>query len=284
MTNIFLVALIVLSVFGCATHSEKTKGESSSNVSSKARFEGGNASSSQASNGQPEFSNPAAESDNEKLYHELYAAIVSKDDTLVEKTSAQLLAKNVNDVKTLNAVAMYHAQKGRYVLAEMLLNKVLKTNENSYVVYENLGWIQFQKGKKREGVFLFKKALELNPDSLVAASNLGSYFAEVKDYGKAQVILENVYKKGTKDINLINNYAISLMAMGENADAVFDHGMQLNASNLNFMINYGIYLVEVKKDFAKGKEILEKINFIGVNSDRRDVVKNLEEKVKNSKL
>lgn len=213
------------------------------------------------------------------LYADLKASLMTKDDLSVEKSTAQILSGDANDVKALNALAMHHAQKGRYSLAEFILNKAEKIEGNSHVVYNNLGVINFQQGRKREGITFFKKALAAKPNYGLAAANIGSYFAEVKDYSKAKASLAIAYKSGMKDLSTLNNYAISLMATGESADEVFELGMQTGSTNVNFLVNYGVYLVEVKKDLGKAKSILEKINFLGPDSERREVVKSLEKKI-----
>lgn len=213
------------------------------------------------------------------LYSDLKAALVTKDDISVEKSTALILSSDANDVKALNALAMHHAQKGRYSLAEFILTKAEKIEGNSHVVFNNLGVINFQQGKKREGIGYFKKALNAKPNYGIAAVNLGSYFADVRDYGKARTSLEIAYKAGIKDINTLNNYAISLMATGDSADEIFEQGMQTGGTNVNFLVNYCIYLVEVKKDLSKAKTILEKVNFMGPESDRKEVVRSLDKKI-----
>jgi Flp pilus assembly protein TadD len=213
------------------------------------------------------------------LYADLKASLMTKDDLSVEKSTAQILSGDANDGKALNALAMYHAQKGRFSLAEFILDKAEKIEGNSHVAYNNLGVINFQQDKKREGIGFFKKALAAKPSYGLAAANIGSYFAEVKDYSKAKISLEMAFRSGLKDLSTLNNYAISLMVAGDSADEIFEQGMQIGSTNVNFLVNYCIYLVEVKKDLGKAKSILEKINFIGADSDRREVVKNLDKKI-----
>jgi Tfp pilus assembly protein PilF len=121
--------------------------------------------------------------------------------------------------------------------------------------------------------------LAAKPNYGIAASNLGSYFAEVKDYSKARFSLEIAYRAGIKDLGTLNNYAISLMAIGDSADEVFEQGMQISSSNVDFMINYCIYLIEVKNDLSKAKAVMEKVSFIGPKSDRIETVRGLEKKI-----
>jgi tetratricopeptide (TPR) repeat protein len=164
-----------------------------------------------------------------------------------------------------------------------LNNKKPSRNDKSEVIYSSLGWLQFQKGTKREGIRYYKKSLEISPDYLTSLINLGSYFAESKDYGNARYLLETAFKKSPSNLSLINNYAVTLMALGEPADDIFEAGLKLNSSgtaNIDFLINYSIYLIRVKKNYVKGKEILNKINFIGAATDRRNVILNLEESIK----
>ncbi len=221
--------------------------------------------------------------DQNKKYKELTFSIIAKDDTAVEKIASQLLTLNVSDVKTLNAIGLYHASRGRFALAEMILNKALKLNDKTEVIYSSLGWLQFQKGNKRDGIRFYKKSLEINPDYLTSLINLGSYFAETKDYGNARYLLETAYKKSPTNLSLLNNYAVTLMALGEQADDIFEAGLKLNSTgtaNVDFLINYSIYLIRIKKNYVKGKEILNKINFIGAATDRKNVILNLEESIK----
>jgi Flp pilus assembly protein TadD len=287
MKKLIFVFACCAMVSACSTAGKKEEGSSEEsytqkNESSNSKSDSQGRSESSRENHKKSKEEVARGSAN--LFADLKAAIMTKDDISVEKSTAQILSSDPDDVKALNAMAMHHAQKGRYSLAEFILEKAEKIEGNSHVVYNNLGVINFQQGKKREAVGYFKKALNVKSNYGVAAANLGSYFADVRDYGKARYSLEIAYKAGIKDINTLNNYAISLMATGESAEEIFDLGMQTGSTSVNFLVNYCIYLVEVKKDLGKAKSILEKINFMGPEPERKETVRSLDKKINGAQI
>lgn len=281
MKNIFFVSLCIVVLSACSTSDKKDSVSSVDESDQKIDSFTSNSKSTSSSvinktSGKPIES---SEKNYEALYSDLKAALVTKDDLLVERSTVGILESDANNIKALNALAMHHAGKKRYSLAEFILNRVKKNEGNSYVIYNNLGVLNFQQGKKREGIGYFKQALMVKPNYGIAAANLGAYFAEVKDYGKARSSLEIAYKAGIKDISILNNYAISLMATGSSAGEVFEEAMEIGSKNVNFLVNYCIFLVEVKKDLSKAKTILEKLKFIGPDENRKEVVMNLEKKI-----
>jgi Flp pilus assembly protein TadD len=104
-----------------------------------------------------------------------------------------------------------------------------------------------------------------------------------RDYGKAQKLLESAYEGGIKDLALLNNYAVSLMASGDSeAEKIFKEAVQIGGTDATVSFNYALYLTYVKKDFKEAGEALDKIRFIGMPANKKSAVARMEETISGS--
>lgn len=208
---------------------------------------------------------------------QLAVYIKNQDDEGVLKESSRLLIQNSNDFKALNAMAMVYYKKGQFNLAKNLLFRAQKNNP-TFEVYSNLGIVLLGNEERNEALRQFRKALELNPNDSVSASNAGSIYIKAYDYEKANLVLENSYKRGIKDFRVLNNYAISLVGLGkfESAESVYREALKENSSNKEVLFNFSILLIEHLKKNQEGLEVLQKLKFIGIPEQSRNKIQELE--------
>ncbi len=208
---------------------------------------------------------------------QLATYIKNQDDEGILKESSRLLIQNSNDFKALNALAMVYYKKGQFNLAKNLLFRAQKNNP-TFEVYSNLGIVLLANEEKNEALRQFKKALELNPNDFVSASNASSIYIKAYDYEKANLVLENSYKRGIKDFRVLNNYAISLVGLGKygNAESVYKAALKENSSSRELLFNFSILLIEHLKKNQEGLEVLQKLKFIGIPEQSRNKIQELE--------
>lgn len=227
--------------------------------------------------------NPPTEAD--KKSHQLNEAIRTQSDQEIFNASSQILFDSPNNLKALNAMALFNYKKGKFLAAEYLLRKAIADHPNSSEVHSNLGIVYLGEKKDREAILEFRKALEINSDDVVASANLGSIYVIQKDYTKAQIVLETVYRKGWKDAKTLANYAIALAAGGkfDKSEEIYKTLIKEQNSNKEVLFNYAILQVEHLNKFAEGLETINRLKFIGPPGDFRKRLAALEAKAKAGK-
>ena len=152
---------------------------------------------------------------------DLGPAFKSKDEQLLIETCAKRLGKDANDLKSLNALALFYFEAGKFGLTRILYGRALKAHPSEPAIYNNLGIVDLAEDKARGAIANFRKAIELKSSYAVSAANLGSIFVEYKDYGKAKDLLESGYSgvkgdmKRPTAMDVANNYALALSATGD---------------------------------------------------------------------
>ena len=273
----FLNSLLVLALLqGCSsikTQEREKSPTSEDSMSDSAGSDKGGSSGSLSSAAE------AAPTKNE-LYDGVKLALSSSDDTTVEKAVASILSQDQNDSKALNALALYHLSKGRTPLAKMIFKSILDKEPKNPVVLNNMGCLYSQLGERRLATEHFRKALEVKSDYPVASANLGSILAIGRDYARAKRYLENAYEGGIKDLCILNNYAIALMAEGDSdAQGIFKEALQVGSSDFTVAFNYSLYLTYIKKDYKEAAEALDKIRFLGMPPKKKNIVLKMEETI-----
>lgn len=209
-------------------------------------------------------------------------AIKAQSDDRIYQAATQILIQSPNDVKSLNALAMYHYKRGRFDLSKYLLNKAISANPKTAELYSNLGITQLAQNEKREAIQSFRKALSTNPNEAVAAANLGSIYVQDKDYSKAQVVLEMAYRKGMRDARILNNYAIALTGQKKYSQAqdMYKAILKENGNNKEALYNYATLLVDQMGQYQEGLELINRLKFVGGPADTRNRIIALENKAK----
>lgn len=212
----------------------------------------------------------------------LTEAVRAQNDEAISQATTEILTQNPKDVRALNALAMVYYKRGRYEAAEYLLNKAMAIDNDRAELYSNLGLIKMAQGEKREAIQAFRKGLTLNNQDAVIGANLGSIYVKEKDYSKAELALEIPYRKGTKDIKTLSNYAIALTGAGKanKAEEIYEKLMKDNPGQRDIMLNYSILLIDHKQKYREGLDLLNRLKFVGAPSESRNLIKDLESKAK----
>jgi Flp pilus assembly protein TadD len=283
MKNVFWLLMVVISGLGLVGCSSTGGSKSTTGSEKHSESDSDSVEQSKTNNGesgglgevQGAVENLPSKKD---LYDGIQISLGSGDDALVEKSVANLLSQDQGDSKALNSLALYHYSKGRDHLARMIFKSMLERDPNNFAAHSNLGVLYSRQGDQRKAIESFKRAISANPDYGVANANLGCIFAVGKDYGKARGLLAIAYKSGIRDLAVLNNYAISLMAEGDSdAEKIFKEALQIGASDSGVSFNYALYLTYVKKDYKDAGEVLDKLRFMGVPPQKKALFTKIEE-------
>ncbi|MGE0632299.1 MAG: tetratricopeptide repeat protein [Pseudobdellovibrionaceae bacterium] len=214
----------------------------------------------------------------------LSEAVKNQNDEQIEQLSSQVLSQNPKDIRALNALAMNHFRKGRIQLAKMLLLRALEAHPKSSELHNNMGVIELSQKNDREALIEFKKAVELKSDNASASANLGAIYLKGKDYKRATTALEIAVDNGLKDWKTKNNYAVALAGSGkaDKAEDLYKDILKEQPSNKEAMMNYSILLIDQLNKPQEGLDLLNKLRFIGIPTESRNRVKELENKAQAS--
>ena len=233
----------------------------------------------------PPVNTVAEEKSKDHSFSELDKAIQKQDDRAIAISARQVLIQSPQDPKALNALALYHFRRGELSAAKALLNKAIAENEQVSMLYSNLGIVLQAAKEDADAIKAYRQALKVDPFNPIAAANVGAYYAQVKDYNKAQVALEIAVEKGQRDWRTLNNYGVTLMALGKYplAETQLKKSSELQSQNTAVLLNYAILLVEHLDKPAQGLEVINKIRFIGPSPEVRKKISELEIKAKSLK-
>lgn len=212
----------------------------------------------------------------------LVDAIKSQNDEQIFRISGQLLTQNPNDVKAINAMAMYYFKKGKIDASKYLLNKAIAVNANAGEAYSNMGLIHLANNEPREAIKAFRKALDINSNDSIAAANAGSIYVAEKDYNKAVSVLSVAYNGGVRDAKTMNNYGVALTAVGkfDEANSIYQAAMKEQNNNRELLLNYAILLIDHMNKYKEGMDALNRLKFVGPPSESRNRIIALENKAK----
>ena len=212
----------------------------------------------------------------------LVDAIKSQNDEQISRVAGQLLTQNPNDIRALNAMAMYYFKKGKIDAAKFLLNKAVLANPNVGEVHNNIGLIYLSNNERREAIKSFRKALDINGNDGIAAANAGSIYVIERDYVKAASALSVAFNHGIRDAKTMNNYGAALTAVQrfDEAASVYQSAMKEQNNNRELLLNYAILLIDHQNKYKEGVEVLNRLKFIGPSTESRNRIIALENKAK----
>ncbi|MEQ1722835.1 MAG: tetratricopeptide repeat protein [Pseudobdellovibrio sp.] len=215
-------------------------------------------------------------------YAELDAAIAASNDDKIRVSASELLLSNARDTRALNALAMYYYKNKQLGAANLLINKSLAVNPKSAATYNNLGLLELASDNKYEAVNAFRKALELDPENYFSAFNVASIYAQEKDYNKVIFSLEKAIKNDKADVNSLSNYGMALAATGKTQEAsdTYEKILKNNPDHKSTMLNFSILMIEKQDKFKEGLDLINRLKFVGVPNESREVIKELEIKAK----
>lgn len=208
----------------------------------------------------------------------LTEAIRKANPDAIYSTAVRVLTEDAKNLKALNALGVYHLQKGQTKAAKLFFDKSLKISKNQTELYNNLGIVALAENDRPASIKFFKKALEYNRDNGVAANNLGNIYLEVKDFNKALSFLNLAEKSFRNDHRFWNNLGVALVGTRnfDKAKAAFETGLRLRSSDLDLMFNYSILLIQNLKSYQPGLEFLNQLKEKGPRPEMRDKINTLE--------
>lgn len=203
------------------------------------------------------------------------------EDVVAEKSKSAVVVKQSESSRSAKS-AMEEFKKGHFEIAEANINKAIKEQPNKTEHYHNLGLIHLAKNEQREAIRAFRKGLQLNPQDAAIASQLGAIFTKEKDYVKAEIALEIPVQKGSKDPNVLNNYAIVLTAnkKTDEAEKIYEKILRANPGSRDIMLNYSIFLIDQKQKYKQGLDLLNRLKFVGAQPEARNIINALENRAK----
>ncbi len=191
-------------------------------------------------------------------------------------------AKPAAAASAFSQMATAEFKKGHFDAAEVQINKAIKEQPNKSEYYHNLGLIHLAKNEQREAIQSFRKGLQINPQDAAIGAQLGAIFTKEKDYTKAEIALEIPVNKGSQDVNVLNNYAIALTAnkKTDEAEKIYEKVLKANPGSRDIMLNYSIFLIDQKQKYKQGLDLLNRLKFVGVQPEARNIIKDLENRAK----
>lgn len=198
---------------------------------------------------------------------QLAKAFDSKNWKELFEVAGTILAQNPHDAQALNMLALYHAQKGEWGAARLLLERALEKNKDNAGLHNNLGVIALREDNLEVAYVHFKTAYGKDSRNPNVLSNLGSVYVKYLDYGKAESLVENAFSLSSESVSVTNNLAIIRRVQGryDQAEDLYKKILDKDPRNVSTMLNYAILLVEYMKKYDEGQKVLNKLEFLESN-------------------
>jgi TolA-binding protein len=211
-------------------------------------------------------------------------AFRSKEEGLIVDAVAKRLAKDQNDLKALNLLAVHYIQTGKFGMARTILNRAQKSHANEVALHNNLGVIFLSENKMRPAMAMFRKALQSNSGYSIGAANLGSIFVEYKDFKRAEDLLKEGYSHVKGDLkrgvglDVANNYALALSGNGntDKAKSIYQDILKVDSGNVTALMNYSILLIHKLKDMKEGEKQLNRLKFLAEDEKTKKQIDELD--------
>lgn len=202
-----------------------------------------------------------------KALSELSKAFQTKNNKELFAVAGQILSQNPNDAQALNALALYHIQKGEFGAARLLLERALEKNKDVAGLYNNLGVIDLREDSLESAYLNFKTAYSKDPRNSNVLNNLGSIYIKYLDYGRAEKLIEDAYSLMPDSLSVTNNYAILKRSQGQYDEAarMYKKVLDKDPRNVPTVLNYTILLIEYMKKYDEGERLLNKLEFLESN-------------------
>ena len=203
-------------------------------------------------------------------YDELIMAAKQKKDRKLYSLVEDRLVKNEKDKITLNALAMYHYQRGRYDLAEFILRLNLGNFPEDVALYNNMALVQSAKGDQVAAFYWLRKGLRLNSRHPILRMHLASLCVEVRNYKMAYQLFERLEREGKlKGTRVLSHYAMALVESGkaEKAKRVYESMMENSRkAPPGAYLNYSYLLLKHFQYPERALTVLKKISVERLNS------------------
>lgn len=205
----------------------------------------------------------------DERYQDLSQFIQARNWDRVEQQATQLLGMDSKDKLVLNALGLANMMKNKPKAARYFFNQALAVDPNSSELLNNMGIVSKNEGNSREAIYYWRKSLSLNKNNLNAFINLVSEFAKVKDYRKVMAASNLVNSKNLKHTPTIINMAIANSANGQfdEAEALYKRALDLDGNNQVVLLNMALFYIEHKSNLDLGRKYLDRLSFLGVQSN-----------------
>jgi Flp pilus assembly protein TadD len=216
---------------------------------------------------EPEYSGktseapPAGESD--ALYRRFNEARRTKQLRAASEIAGQILARNPNDVRVMNALSIMNIEQGKYEMARLFIGKVLAKDPNNSAALNNLGVIELKTDNLRQALVQFKRAIILSGKNRAAHANLGAIYLQYRNYQNAAAELEAAYDNGDESPETLSNLAFALSGLGQvdRAAKMYEKATSKQSANPAILYNYAVLLIEKANRPKDGLKLLNKIRF-----------------------
>lgn len=126
--------------------------------------------------------------------------------------------------------ALYLEQSGRYEQAIKEYTKVIKTDPDSFLVYNNLGKLMRQLYRYDQAREHFKEALRIKPDYTIAHNNLGNLLQKLGEITEAISHHQEAIRIDPNYANAHNSLGNALLKHRKTAEAIehYQHALRIN--------------------------------------------------------
>jgi Flp pilus assembly protein TadD len=213
---------------------------------------------------QPMHAIQAPSGSSNELYNRFNNSRSRKDWQGTFDAAGEILARNPNDTKVLNALACLAIDQDKDDMGRLLLNKVLALEPNNSAALNNLGVIELKADNLRMALIDFKKATETDPRTRAAHANLGTIYLQYRNYLNASAELESAVENGDQSPATLNNLGFAKAGAGDfgKARSAYEKAMSKDPGNIPMMLNYAALLVDHTGDKSEAIKLLNKIRFI----------------------
>lgn len=204
--------------------------------------------------------------------------------------AANILGKDSNHLKALNALGVHYFVRKNFGLAKIIFLRAIAAHPSEPALHNNLGIVYLAEGDQRAAIGAFKKSLEARESYVIGATNLASIYLEYHDFNRALTPLASGYKvvkSGLRDgkeesIGVANNLAVALSAQGqgEKARDIYEEIGRGSSRNITVLLNYAILLTERLKAKDDALRVISKIKFVADDPRAIRRAEELEKKLK----
>lgn len=217
----------------------------------------------------------------ETKYQKVAQALKTKSEKDLLDNASLILFEDPDDVKTLNALALFYINRGKLGLAKQYLARALKKGAGEPGVQNNLGIVLAAEGNQDDAIVAFKKALAADSGNVAAATNLGLIYAKYGAYNKALPLLERAHDANKSDVNVATAYAVSLRGTNNASDAAKIYkSLVANTDDIAMLMDYAEMLAYELKSEGEARNVLNKIRFLDPRGEIVDRVIQLERQLK----
>lgn len=280
-----LLMIYFLGILGCSTNStvEKSSSQARSNVETSRKEEASSSSRSRSSEDRKESSSSGesvqVSKNSDSKINELVQ--LQRDDELYQYC-VEVMTKDPHNPAALHGLAIYHMRKGRFLAAQLFIEKALKLQPQSSALHNNYGLIFLGMKEERKAMLEFRKAFELDENNIQAGVNLGNYYIRNLDFGKASIAMKGLSSNPVKDWRVMNSYASVLASQKKYSQAkdIYKDILRSQSNQREVLFNYLVLLVDGLKDQDESSAVLQKLKFLGYPDGSQGKMIQLENKIK----